>query len=157
LEQNQAFKQKIDGANNTTIQSIGQAISLFESKQKGYSSKAEHAKNVDTNPFRQLNEAPMGWAAIKNLFSGGTQQLVGGTKETADFIKQRDLEGEQYKQEQLAKMAAEEDEEEEIPDFNFDPKKDTNYINMVPQDETSQKNSSENGTQKKRDRKLFFK
>jgi len=84
LEQNQAFKQKINGANNTTIQSIGQAISLFESKQKSYSSKAEHAKNVDTNPFRQLNEAQTTWAAIKNLFSSGTQQLVGGTKENEE-------------------------------------------------------------------------
>jgi hypothetical protein len=57
LEENKPFKQQIHGSNSNTVNGIRQALDLIQNNEKRFKPECKaFTKNVDTNPFRSLNE-----------------------------------------------------------------------------------------------------
>ena len=90
LEQKEPFKQKPIGTDINTIKGVGQVISSIQNKEKGYNTQcAAFTKNVDSNPFRQINE---GWwdnlvAGIKEVGSLGSN--VFGLNQPTEVSKEQ--------------------------------------------------------------------
>lgn len=76
LEENKPFKQQIHGSNSNTVNGIRQALDLIQNNEKRFKPECKaFTKNVDTNPFRSLNEGY--W----DDFMGGLQALFTNRKD----------------------------------------------------------------------------
>jgi hypothetical protein len=75
LEQNKPYKQSTNGSNSNTVNTIRQALDQIQNNEKRFKPECKaFTKNMDTNPFRSLNE---GW----------WDDLVGGlTAKAKDFL-----------------------------------------------------------------------
>jgi hypothetical protein len=70
LEENKPYKQQIHGSNSNTVNGIRQALDLIQNNEKRFKPECKaFTKNMDTNPFRSLNEGY--W----DDFMGGLQAL----------------------------------------------------------------------------------
>lgn len=90
LEQKEPFKQKPIGTDINTIKGVGQVILSMQNKEKSYNPKsAAFTKNIDSNPFREINE---GWwdnlvAGIKEVGSLGSN--VFGLNQPTEISKEQ--------------------------------------------------------------------
>ena len=75
LEHNKPYKQSTNGSNSNTVNGIRQALDQIQNNEKRFKPECKaFTKNMDTNPFRSLNE---GW----------WDDLVGGlTAKAKDFF-----------------------------------------------------------------------
>jgi len=70
LEQNKPYKQRVNGTDSNTVNGIRQALDQIQNNEKRFKPECKaFTKNMDTNPFRSLNE---GWW---DDFKGGLQAL----------------------------------------------------------------------------------
>lgn len=76
LEQNKPYKQSTHSANSNTVNGIRQALDQIQNNEKRFKPECKaFTKNMDTNPFRSLNE---GWW---DDFKGGLEALFTNQKD----------------------------------------------------------------------------